>query len=355
MENNEIQWVSSLPEDLLEEIDQMGGDSSCCRKNQPVNEAKIERKRALDKPSCLKRSRSCEDDKNSKKVLTEQSTLEKLIKESFMCTVCLELPFTSIYQCYNGHLICGYCKSRLERGAPCPCCRDPLWLQDEEFRNFAIESFLGEMNTTCDLCKIVTKRNALSKHILLECPGRETTCDFELIGCKWKGPSSKKNFHQALCPWKNMCASELIAQIKKDHEELTKLVKFFIINSNSGQVIDFTLKGKPPNFISGACGALGIMWVVEAMIAEDLKKKRLLFRLALRTIPSQPISVDFVFGKSATSAIEISQQKIFSFTFSRETPTTDFYEVSTSAAECEKFYVKRSKCFRLFISPATKL
>ena len=49
-----------------------------------------------------------------------RNELSRLIE----CPVCLQVPtFRKIYQCNNGHLVCGNCHKRL---LLCPICRDPL-------------------------------------------------------------------------------------------------------------------------------------------------------------------------------------------------------------------------------------
>ena len=51
-----------------------------------------------------------------------------LLEKEFECSVCLEemRPPAKIFQCRNGHVMCGECAEHPEAVARCPSCRMPL-------------------------------------------------------------------------------------------------------------------------------------------------------------------------------------------------------------------------------------
>ncbi len=58
------------------------------------------------------------------------------------CPVCFEIPKETIYQCKNGHMICGSCSSEVQL---CPQCRCDLKVEGGLIRNRFAESLVAKL------------------------------------------------------------------------------------------------------------------------------------------------------------------------------------------------------------------
>ncbi|CAG5891638.1 unnamed protein product, partial [Menidia menidia] len=110
----------------------------------------------------------------------ESGKLEERLYSVLCCTVCLDLPKASVYQCTNGHLMCAGCfihllaDSRLkEEQATCPNCRCEI-SKNLCCRNLAVEKAVSELPTECTFCLKQFPRSSLERHQKEECQDRFT-------------------------------------------------------------------------------------------------------------------------------------------------------------------------------------
>ncbi|XP_066426136.1 zinc finger TRAF-type-containing protein 1 isoform X1 [Molothrus aeneus] len=104
--------------------------------------------------------------------------LEERLYSVLCCTVCLDLPKASVYQCTNGHLMCAGCfihllaDSRLkEEQATCPNCRCEI-SKSLCCRNLAVEKAVSELPAECGFCARQFPRSLLERHQKDECQDR---------------------------------------------------------------------------------------------------------------------------------------------------------------------------------------
>ncbi|KAF3833834.1 hypothetical protein F7725_025038, partial [Dissostichus mawsoni] len=97
----------------------------------------------------------------------ESGKLEERLYSVLCCTVCIDLPKASVYQCSNGHLMCAGCfihllaDSRLkEEQATCPNCRCEI-SKNLCCRNLAVEKAVSELPTECAYCTKQFPRSSL--------------------------------------------------------------------------------------------------------------------------------------------------------------------------------------------------
>nr|XP_054748144.1 zinc finger TRAF-type-containing protein 1-like [Lytechinus pictus] len=100
----------------------------------------------------------------------EEENLEDRLNEILCCTVCLDLPTFTIYQCNNGHLMCAGCfthllaDSRLKDEQPtCPNCRCEI-SKNLCSRNLAVEKAVSELPASCRYCTCKLPRYLLDQH-----------------------------------------------------------------------------------------------------------------------------------------------------------------------------------------------
>jgi hypothetical protein len=66
-----------------------------------------------------------------KKRKQTDETPARLIGSPLTCPVCMDVFLGEIYQCPNGHILCGDCKSKIDAKKPakCPECRIAMSMQ----------------------------------------------------------------------------------------------------------------------------------------------------------------------------------------------------------------------------------
>jgi E3 ubiquitin-protein ligase SIAH1 len=109
------------------------------------------------------------------------------IVDLLQCPVCLTTMKPPIYQCRNGHCVCGECKERVE---DCPTCRGAFI----DTRNLIAELLANKVRYHCKNtfrgCNEKTHLKDMEKHESV-CPHRMYHC---LVakdnGCTWTGPRS---------------------------------------------------------------------------------------------------------------------------------------------------------------------
>jgi E3 ubiquitin-protein ligase SIAH1 len=95
-----------------------------------------------DGSTARKRARAC-DEAQREHEQQKQDDLRRTIMQELECVVCMTAMHQGIYQCMNGHVVCGECKPRL-RGT-CATCRVPLG----DTRNRAMERIAACIEMPC--------------------------------------------------------------------------------------------------------------------------------------------------------------------------------------------------------------
>ncbi|XP_032323865.1 cysteine and histidine-rich protein 1-A isoform X1 [Camelus ferus] len=142
--------------------------------------------------------------------------LEERLYSVLCCTVCLDLPKASVYQCTNGHLMCAGCFIHLladarlkEEQATCPNCRCEI-SKSLCCRNLAVEKAVSELPSECGFCLCQFPRSLLERHQKEECQDRVTQCKYKRIGCPWHGPFHELTVHEAACAHPTKTGNELM-------------------------------------------------------------------------------------------------------------------------------------------------
>lgn len=120
--------------------------------------------------------------------------LERRLNGILCCAVCMDLPYSSVFQCPNGHLMCSACFTHLladarlrDETSTCPSCRCII-TRDVCSRNLAVEKAVSELPGSCRFCERELPRAMLLIHESDGCEERLVTCRFSRIGCPWRGP-----------------------------------------------------------------------------------------------------------------------------------------------------------------------
>lgn len=142
--------------------------------------------------------------------------LEERLYSVLCCTVCLDLPKASVYQCTNGHLMCAGCFIHLladarlkEEQATCPNCRCEI-SKSLCCRNLAVEKAVSELPSECCFCMKAFPRSLLDRHKKEECQDRVTQCKYKRIGCPWHGPFHELTVHESECCHPTKTGNELM-------------------------------------------------------------------------------------------------------------------------------------------------
>ena len=113
------------------------------------------------------------------------------VMELLECPICLETMGPPIYQCREGHLICGMCRRKVNK---CPTCRVTL----DNIRNRALENMVAKMVIPCPNrgygCTITPRFEDLARHAMV-CDHRLYRCPRSRSLCTWEGPLSEVADH----------------------------------------------------------------------------------------------------------------------------------------------------------------
>lgn len=101
------------------------------------------------------------------------------LDDLLQCPVCYEIPSGQIFQCNEGHHVCGRCKARLSQ---CPVCRALFF----GTRNYAMEELIANVRKLRAFVSIqfCFRRNPVdgwSHNILLRALNYEIFCHFFLV------------------------------------------------------------------------------------------------------------------------------------------------------------------------------
>ncbi|KAF5908631.1 cysteine and histidine-rich protein 1 [Clarias magur] len=151
----------------------------------------------------------------------EAGKLEERLYSVLCCTVCLDLPKASVYQCTNGHLMCAGCFIHLladarlkEEQATCPNCRCEI-SKSLCCRNLAVEKAVSELPSDCSYCLKQFPRSGLDHHQSEECQDRLTQCKYKRIGCPWQGPFHELTAHEVDCCHPSKTGIELMGILEE--------------------------------------------------------------------------------------------------------------------------------------------
>ena len=96
------------------------------------------------------------------------SSSEKQHKKRFDCPVCYESLVSPVYQCHEGHLLCGGC---IRKVSQCPLCRQKLPVKS--IRNRVVEEIIEEQFDPCPFrdrgCRVKLKSPEEAATHELEC------------------------------------------------------------------------------------------------------------------------------------------------------------------------------------------
>ncbi|CAF0714903.1 unnamed protein product [Brachionus calyciflorus] len=301
--------------------------------------------------------------------------LEDRIGGILCCTVCLDLPFASIYQCSNGHLMCADCFAHLladarlkEELATCPNCRCEISKQ-LCCRNLAVEKTLSELPASCLYCESMYARNILDFHQKEECLERPTKCAYSQIGCNWEGPYHELDSHCHECVHPNKPGKEIIDFLKDKTSEtnddqlaLNQLVNFLSFEKicfNDLQFKQYKTDEITPKlyFETNRFTAFNNHWVLKARVNDNQKNPNLTvnryisFQLILKSKPNNPqanMPISFCILKGPMGEVQINP-KVNTFEFNQNKTETDFLKLNIKASDCNKLLASKTINFRFFM------
>ncbi|XP_068142653.1 zinc finger TRAF-type-containing protein 1-B-like [Drosophila tropicalis] len=159
--------------------------------------------------------------------------------ELMRCVKCHRVPVNELFQCQNGHLICGSCyqirvldKMLGPQLGTCPTCSVRIYRHLPN-RNLIAEHALKEVRTVCRFCGNKTERSTFRQHLLNECPNSIVFCKYRRIGCQWNGKKSQMATHESQCSFPHKTGAELReallrrqASLDADREHYTRFSRF---------------------------------------------------------------------------------------------------------------------------------
>ncbi|XP_062384822.1 zinc finger TRAF-type-containing protein 1 isoform X1 [Sardina pilchardus] len=308
----------------------------------------------------------------------ESGKLEERLYSVLCCTVCLDLPKASVYQCTNGHLMCAGCFIHLladarlkEEQATCPNCRCEI-SKSLCCRNLAVEKAVSELPTDCSFCLKQFPRSSLERHQNEECQDRVTRCKYVRIGCPWQGPFHELPAHEAACCHPSKSGQELmgiLSDMDQQHRrELTLYSSIF--NLLCFEKIGFTaillpevqfrpyrtddfitrLYYETPRFT-----VLNQTWVLKARVNDSERnpnlscKRTLSFQLILKSKVNATLECHFLLLKGPYDDVKI-QPVIQHHVFSNDANETEYAPLPiTDSVECNKLLAAKNINLRLFI------
>ncbi|XP_066482516.1 zinc finger TRAF-type-containing protein 1 [Tiliqua scincoides] len=299
--------------------------------------------------------------------------LEERLYSVLCCTVCLDLPKASVYQCTNGHLMCAGCFIHLladarlkEEQATCPNCRCEI-SKSLCCRNLAVEKAVSELPSECGFCMRQFPRSLLERHQKEECQDRVTRCKYKRIGCPWQGPFHELTVHEAECTHPTKTGNELMEILDEMDQTHKKEMQLYnsIFNLLSFEKIGYTevqfrpyrtddfitrLYYETPRFT-----VLNQTWVLKARVNDSERnpnlscKRTLSFQLILKSKINSPMECSFLLLKGPYDDVKINPV-IYHFVFTNENNETDYVPLPIiDSVECNKLLAAKNINLRLFI------
>ncbi|CAM5107416.1 unnamed protein product [Natator depressus] len=299
--------------------------------------------------------------------------LEERLYSVLCCTVCLDLPKASVYQCTNGHLMCAGCFIHLladarlkEEQATCPNCRCEI-SKSLCCRNLAVEKAVSELPSECGFCMRQFPRSLLERHQKEECQDRVTQCKYKRIGCPWQGPYHELTVHEAECTHPTKTGNELMEILDEMDQTHKKEMQLYnsIFSLLSFEKIGYTevqfrpyrtddfitrLYYETPRFT-----VLNQTWVLKARVNDSERnpnlscKRTLSFQLILKSKISSPMECSFLLLKGPYDDVKINPV-IYHFVFTNENNETEYVPLPIiDSVECNKLLAAKNINLRLFI------
>ncbi|RNA28955.1 cysteine and histidine-rich 1 [Brachionus plicatilis] len=301
--------------------------------------------------------------------------LEDRIGGILCCTVCLDLPQASIYQCSNGHLMCAGCFAHLladarlkDEQATCPNCRCEISKQTC-CRNLAVEKTVSELPANCLHCDVMYPRNLLDIHQKEECMERPIKCKFGQIGCNWEGPFHELDSHCAECVHPTKPAKEIMGFLQENNSKcqqeqiaLNQLANFLSYEKvcfNDLQFKQYKTDEITPKlyFETNRFNAFFHQWVLKARVNDNQKNPNLTldryisFQLILKsklTNSHSSFQISFCALKGPFGEVPINP-RVHTFEFNQAKTETDFIKLSIKATDCNKLLASKTINFRFFM------
>ncbi|KAM4028135.1 zinc finger TRAF-type-containing protein 1 isoform 1-T1 [Anomaloglossus baeobatrachus] len=272
--------------------------------------------------------------------------LEERLYSVLCCTVCLDLPKASVYQCTNGHLMCAGCFIHLladarlkEELATCPNCRCEI-SKSLCCRNLAVEKAVSELPSECGFCMKAFPRSLLDRHKKEECQDRVTQCKYKRIGCPWQGPYHELTVHESECCHPTKTGNELMEILDEMDQSHKKEMQLYnsIFGLLSFEKIGYTevqfrpyrtddfitrLYYETPRFT-----VLNQTWVLKARVNDSERnpnlscKRTLSFQLILKSKVNSPMECSFLLLKGPYDDVKI-HPVIYHFVFTNENNETE--------------------------------
>ncbi|XP_037650794.1 cysteine and histidine-rich protein 1 isoform X1 [Sebastes umbrosus] len=320
----------------------------------------------------------------------ESGKLEERLYSVLCCTVCLDLPKASVYQCTNGHLMCAGCfihllaDSRLkEEQATCPNCRYTKFPADTSTswceisknlccRNLAVEKAVSELPTECTFCLKQFPRSSLERHQKEECQDRVTQCKYKRIGCPWQGPFHELPAHESECSHPTKTGTELmgiLGEMDQSHRRDMQLyntifsllcyekIGFTEVQFRPYRTDDFItrLYYETPRFT-----VLNQTWVLKARVNDSERnpnlscKRTLSFQLILKSKVNSALECSFLLLKGPYDDVRI-KPVIHHHSFCNDANETEYVPLPISdSVECNKLLAAKNINLRLFIFQVQK-
>ncbi|XP_071409836.1 zinc finger TRAF-type-containing protein 1 [Pithys albifrons albifrons] len=299
--------------------------------------------------------------------------LEDRLYSVLCCTVCLDLPNASVYQCTNGHLMCASCFIHLladarlkEEQATCPNCRCEI-SKSLCCRNLAVEKAVSELPSECSFCTRQFPRSLLDQHQKDECQDRVTQCKYKRIGCPWQGPFHELSVHEAECTHPTKTGNELMEILDEMDQTRKKEMQLYnsIFSLLSFEKIGYTeVQFRPyrtDDFITRLyyetprLTVLNQTWVLKARVNDSERnpnlscKRTLSFQLILKSKINSPMECSFLLLEGPYDDVKINPV-IYHFVFSNENNETDYMALPiVDSVECNKLLAAKNINLRLFI------
>ncbi|XP_068017211.1 zinc finger TRAF-type-containing protein 1 isoform X2 [Melanerpes formicivorus] len=313
--------------------------------------------------------------------------LEERLYSVLCCTVCLDLPKASVYQCTNGHLMCAGCFIHLladarlkEEQATCPNCRCEI-SKSLCCRNLAVEKAVSELPSECGFCMQQFPRSLLERHQKEECQDRcnqvapgvtkghkeVTQCKYKRIGCPWQGPYHELSVHEAECTHPTKTGNELMEILDEMDQTRKKEMQLYnsIFSLLSFEKIGYTEAQFRPyrtdDFITRLyyetprLTVLNQTWVLKARVNDSERnpnlscKRTLSFQLILKSKVNAPLECSFLLLEGPYDDVQI-RPVIYHFIFSNESNETDYMALPiVDSVECNKLLAAKNINLRLFI------
>ncbi|XP_064641801.1 zinc finger TRAF-type-containing protein 1-B-like [Lineus longissimus] len=311
------------------------------------------------------------------KINEADEKLEDRLNGILRCTVCLDLPRVSMYQCTNGHLMCAMCFSHLladarlkDEASTCPNCRCEI-SKHLCSRNLAVEKAVSELPTECHFCTQQLPRHMMDRHEEYSCLERITSCSYERIGCPWKGPYHELKGHEEVCIHPKKTGAEimdtLIAYDNKRAEEMKIYDKIFnMLSYEKITFLDLQLKPyRTDDFITrlyyetSRFTAFNFQWVVKAKVNDDMKnpalacQRYITYQLILKSRVQNPVDIHFLMVQGPYGEMKICPA-VNQHQFTNENNESQYQVLPlNSPNECNKLLAAKTIGVRLIVLQVT--